>query len=151
MDAHLAILGVLLMVAGVRSMVRPYELGKFDEQIDAVGSTRPVPDVEPADWKVALHRYGGAAITVAGAVSLLYGLRSVENALLPTYGIFLIFLGAPIALRPSVFAKLEEQLNAIGSKRSWSEVEPAHWKVVLTKYTGIALTGVGFGLVALGL
>jgi len=41
-------------------------------------------------------------------------------------------------------ARFEERLDAIGSKRSWGAVEPAEWKVVLTRVAGGAL--VLFGL-----
>lgn len=55
-----------------------------------------------------------------------------------------ILLGAVCALRPYRIARFNERLDAIGSRRSWSSVEPADWNVALTKYGGvfIALLGV---------
>ena len=49
------------------------------------------------------------------------------------------------------FARFGEQLDAIGSKRRASEVEPAEWKVGLTKVTGVVLALIGVYLIATGL
>lgn len=60
-----------------------------------------------------------------------------------------LVFGIPGAVWPYKFARFEEQLDAIGSKRSWSEVEPAEWKVLLTRVMGIVMALVGtFGLIA---
>jgi hypothetical protein len=60
----------------------------------------------------------------------------------------LLVFGLPGAIWPYKVARFEEQLDAIGSKRSWSEVEPAGWKVVLTRVIGVGMAGVGLlGLV----
>jgi uncharacterized membrane protein len=40
-------------------------------------------------------------------------------------------------------ARFSEQLDAIGSTRRWSEVEPADWKVMLTKISGVVLLLIG--------
>ena len=40
---------------------------------------------------------------------------------------------------PHRVARFEEQLDAIGSKRSWDEVKPAGGKVTLTRGAGIVL------------
>lgn len=58
-------------------------------------------------------------------------------------GIFLFVLGLPALIWPYESAKLGEQLDAIGSRRRISEVEPAGWKVSLTKFMGIVLSGGG--------
>lgn len=60
----------------------------------------------------------------------------------------LLVFGILNAIWPYKLARFEEQLDSIGSKRSWSEVEPAEWKVVLTRLVGVAMTMVGaFGLI----
>lgn len=56
--------------------------------------------------------------------------------------LFVLF-GLPSAVWPYRMARFEEQLDAIGSKRRWSEVEPADWKVMLTRYVGIVMVGAG--------
>jgi hypothetical protein len=48
-------------------------------------------------------------------------------------------------------ARLEEQLDAIGSKRDIGTVEPADWKVTLTKGLGAVAVGVGAIIVAVSL
>lgn len=61
----------------------------------------------------------------------------------------LLVFGAPGAIWPYKLARFEEQLDAIGSKRSWSEVEPADWKVLLTRIIGSGMAIIGFlGLIA---
>lgn len=56
--------------------------------------------------------------------------------------LFVLF-GLPGAIWPYRTARFEEQLDAIGSKRRWSEIEPADWKVMLTRYVGIVMVGAG--------
>ena len=34
--------------------------------------------------------------------------------------------------KPYRVAKLEEQIDAIGSKRRWTKIEPTDWKITLT-------------------
>ena len=62
----------------------------------------------------------------------------------PVLGILLVGFGLLNAVWPYRVARFEEQLDAIGSKRSWDEVEPAEWKVTLTRGIGVvfALFGV---------
>jgi len=57
----------LLVVAvggGLYRVARP--LARFSEQLDAIGSTTPADEVEPADWKVWLYRGIAVLIVVAG-------------------------------------------------------------------------------------
>lgn len=53
--------------------------------------------------------------------------------------LILILFGLPGAVFPYRVAKFGEMLDAIGSKRSSSEVEPAAWNVTLTRIGGIAM------------
>ena len=59
-------------------------------------------------------------------------------------GALVVAFGLVNAVWPYKIARFEEQLDSIGSKRSWDEVEPAEWKVRLTRGIGvvIALFGV---------
>lgn len=57
--------------------------------------------------------------------------------------VVLLVVGIPMAIWPTEISRVEEQLDAIGSKRSWSEVEPADWKVLLTRALGILFALVG--------
>ena len=57
----------------------------------------------------------------------------------PVLAVFLLAIGIPNAVWPYKFAKFEERIDSIGSKRSWSEVEPADWKVALTRVVGIGI------------
>ncbi|WP_224269669.1 hypothetical protein [Haloprofundus salinisoli] len=59
------------------------------------------------------------------------------------FGVLLLSFGLPSAVWPSRVAKFEERLDSIGSKRSWSEIEPADWKVSLTRVAGIVMVLVG--------
>lgn len=53
------------------------------------------------------------------------------------FGAIPILLGLLAAIWPYKLANLQESIDAIGSKRSMSEVEPADWMVTLTRIVGI--------------
>ncbi|WP_049921059.1 hypothetical protein [Halopiger djelfimassiliensis] len=55
-------------------------------------------------------------------------------------GGLLLVIGIANIVRPYKIARLEERVDAIGSRRSWYDVEPAKWKVTLTRLSGIAIT-----------
>ena len=57
----------------------------------------------------------------------------------PVLGTLLVAFGLLGAVWPHRVARFEEQLDAIGSKQSWDEVEPAGWKVTLTRGIGVVL------------
>lgn len=57
----------------------------------------------------------------------------------PGLAVVLLVFGLPGAVWPYKYARFEERIDAIGSKRSWSEVEPADWKVRLTRVIGTAM------------
>ncbi|EFW93720.1 hypothetical protein ZOD2009_01215 [Haladaptatus paucihalophilus DX253] len=61
-------------------------------------------------------------------------------------GLFIALLGIAQAAKPYGFARFQEQMDAIGSKRRSSEVEPAEWKVLWTRVMGVILTVIGLGL-----
>jgi hypothetical protein len=62
------------------------------------------------------------------------------------FGVFLIIVGGVNVKFARGMARFSEQLDAIGSKRRWSEVEPAEWKVVLTRISGVVLLVIGSGM-----
>ncbi|PSQ15200.1 hypothetical protein BRD02_07095 [Halobacteriales archaeon QS_8_69_73] len=57
--------------------------------------------------------------------------------------LLLVLLGIPGAVFPYRMARFEERMDSIGSKRAWSEVEPAEWKVLLTRVVGVGMSFVG--------
>jgi hypothetical protein len=59
-----AFLAVLMIVGGGLGFRFAYAVSQFEERVDAIGSTTPWHEVEPADWKVLLNRivFGGLAI-----------------------------------------------------------------------------------------
>ena len=57
--------------------------------------------------------------------------------------LLLVLLGIPGAAFPYRVARFEERMDSIGSKRAWSEVEPAEWKVLLTRVVGAGMLFVG--------
>lgn len=58
-------------------------------------------------------------------------------------GVLLVLLGLPAALLPYPIARFSERTDAIGSKTSWVEVEPADWKVTFTRVGGVVFVGGG--------
>ncbi|MFC7044414.1 hypothetical protein ACFQH6_02430 [Halobacteriaceae archaeon GCM10025711] len=58
-------------------------------------------------------------------------------------GLVLVLFGLPGAIWPYRIARFEERMDSIGSKRSWSEVEPADWKVAFTRFVGAGMVLVG--------
>lgn len=61
----------------------------------------------------------------------------------PALAFLLIVFGIPLAVWPYRVALFGEQTDSIGSKRSWSEVEPTESKVKLTRILGVVMTVVG--------
>lgn len=57
----------------------------------------------------------------------------------PGLAVILVVFGLPNAMWPYEVARFQERIHAIGSKRSWSKVEPADWKVTLTRIFGIVM------------
>ena len=51
--------------------------------------------------------------------------------------------------KPYRFAKFEEQIDAIGSKRRLTKVEPSDWKITLTRRLGPVLSFLGLLLMGL--
>lgn len=60
--------------------------------------------------------------------------------------LILLVFGLPAAVWPYRIARFGEQIDAIGSKREKSEVEPAGWNVMLTRIVGGGMTAGGIVL-----
>jgi hypothetical protein len=65
------IFGVILLLVGGPHIVYARPIARFGEQIDAIGSTTPASEVEPAVWKVWLTKAGGVVVTFVGVVFVL--------------------------------------------------------------------------------
>jgi len=60
------VLGALMLIVGGAAVVSPYEVARFEEMIDAIGSTRRASEIEPADWKVTVTRIAGGVLVLVG-------------------------------------------------------------------------------------
>jgi len=66
------------------------------------------------------------------------------------FGLPVIGAGVLIFRYAYGITRFGEQLDAIGSKTSWDEVEPAEWNVLLTKGAGVVVALFGLYLVVMG-
>lgn len=67
----------------------------------------------------------------------------------PLLAAILILFGLPGAVWPYGVARFEEMVDSIGSKRSMYDVEPADWKVTITRIVGVGMVLIGlFGVFA---
>jgi hypothetical protein len=66
--------GLLALFGGSGMYYYAEGLTRFSEQLDAIGSTTPIDEVEPAGWNVMLTRLVGALITFAGLALVVGGL-----------------------------------------------------------------------------
>lgn len=64
------LLGTLIIGFGLLGALRPYEVARFEESVDAIGSKRSSSEVEPAEWKVAVTRGTGMIVTLFGLLVL---------------------------------------------------------------------------------
>jgi hypothetical protein len=67
------------------------------------------------------------------------------------FGVFLMLIGGVSVKFARGMARFGEQLDAIGSKRRWSEVEPADWNVALTKIGGAVAFVIGLVMLLAGI
>ncbi|WP_229113420.1 hypothetical protein [Halapricum desulfuricans] len=73
------------------------------------------------------------------------------EASLFVFGVMITIWGLLMVWKPYRISRFEEQLDAIGSKRRLSKVEPAEWKVKITRRGGLFVVLIGLWVVALGL
>jgi hypothetical protein len=71
MDQSRALFGTALLIVGVISARYPHVLARFDEQLDAIGSTRRWDAVEPVTWKVTLTLLAGVVVALVGLFVLV--------------------------------------------------------------------------------
>lgn len=104
-------------------------------------------------WQAVIYAYGFAAhadapfgriATVAGtAVLALGGLFVAGGPLTPgaqfAAGVGLLVFALPGVAAPYAVTRFGEQLDAIGSTRSWGDIEPAGWNVWVTRAVGTVL------------
>ncbi|WP_135365496.1 hypothetical protein [Halosimplex halophilum] len=69
------LLGLIVIGVGAVMVRYAYGISRFSEQLDAIGSTTPAHEVEPAAWNVALTKIGGG-------LAIAFGLYLVVSALL---------------------------------------------------------------------
>ncbi|MFB6206868.1 MAG: hypothetical protein ABEJ05_10130 [Haloglomus sp.] len=76
-NANGLVLGPVIALIGAGIYRFAYGIAKFDEQTDAIGSTTPSSEVEPAGWNVFLTKALGALVALAGVGWLLSAVVSV--------------------------------------------------------------------------
>lgn len=64
-------LSLVMMAGGALGFRYAYAVSQFEERVDAIGSTTPWHEVEPAAWKVVLNRIIFGGIAAVGAIWLL--------------------------------------------------------------------------------
>ncbi|SIR98666.1 hypothetical protein SAMN05421858_4998 [Haladaptatus litoreus] len=68
------LLGGALIGLGLFGMRYAYQLTRFGEQIDAIGSKQRFSDVEPAEWNVSLSRALSLIVVLTGIVIIILAL-----------------------------------------------------------------------------
>lgn len=63
-------IGIIIVLFGLLGAIWPYQLTRFNEQMDAIGSKRRASDVEPAEWNVMLTRIFSVVMIFIGIVVL---------------------------------------------------------------------------------
>ncbi len=77
---------------------------------------------------------------------------SIFDAVMATCaGLVFLSIGLYGVVRPYRVAVWRERLDAIGSTRSWDEIEPADWRITVARimFSMISLVGVFFLLISL--
>lgn len=68
----MSVWGVVGIVIGAALVGWPYEIARFREQIDSIGSTRSVFEIEPADWHVEIVRLIGMLLLIGGLGAVVF-------------------------------------------------------------------------------
>jgi hypothetical protein len=69
--------GAVIAALGVASILRPREVARFSERLDAIGSKRAPNEVEPAEWYVKLTRISGVVFALLGTWFFVVGISSL--------------------------------------------------------------------------
>lgn len=62
------------------------------------------------------------------------------------FGLFVALFGVVGVIWPYRVARFEEQMDSIGSKRRFGEVEPTDWRVTLTRVVGGVFVVLGLAM-----
>lgn len=65
------LLGLVLLVGGTVGYRYAYELARFGERVDSIGSTTQWNEVEPAHWNVYLNKVIAVTAALIGGLVLL--------------------------------------------------------------------------------
>ncbi|WP_336359589.1 hypothetical protein [Haladaptatus sp. ZSTT2] len=68
--------GIFFLLGGFLAARWPYRFARFSERIDAIGSTTPRDQVEPAEWNVLLTRVLDIAMILVGSLAVLSSLAA---------------------------------------------------------------------------
>lgn len=68
----MSVWGILGILTGIALVGWPYEIARIREQIDSIGSTRSVFEIEPADWHVEIIRLTGGVLLVGGIGAVVF-------------------------------------------------------------------------------
>ncbi|WP_227375890.1 hypothetical protein [Haladaptatus halobius] len=68
------VLGLGGICIGLLGYRYAYYLSRFGEELDAIGSTRPMGEVEPTNWKVILTQISFLFLAALGAFTALSGM-----------------------------------------------------------------------------
>ncbi|WP_435345922.1 hypothetical protein [Haloarchaeobius sp. HRN-SO-5] len=68
------LLGLVLLGLGLLGVRHAYVITRFEENLDAIGSSRQVGSVEPADWNVLLTKVIGGCVAAGGVITVLLAL-----------------------------------------------------------------------------
>ncbi|WP_436906717.1 hypothetical protein [Halosimplex marinum] len=67
------LVGLVVVAVGAVMVRYAYGISRFSEQLDAIGSTTPAHEVEPAAWNVALTKIGGGLVIAFGLYLIVSG------------------------------------------------------------------------------
>lgn len=70
-------LGVVMLVFAGLGIAYPYKVARIGEMLDAIGSTRNLDAVEPAQWNVLLTRILSVVLALVGLWWILLGIGEV--------------------------------------------------------------------------
>ena len=62
------LVGLFVFLISVYGVIKPYNLAKFFERIDAIGSKRRWANVEPANWNVSVVRIASIIMAISSGV-----------------------------------------------------------------------------------
>lgn len=72
------ILGLFLVVFGTIGVTRPYVVAKWEEKMDAIGSTTSLDSVEPTELKVSVTR---TKFVIPLLLGLMFSIVALNNLL----------------------------------------------------------------------